>query len=90
MLEKLKFTGHIPTLTDVHREILRMGVTTAFQGIIVNGIRRMEISEDDAMSRLIQNTEEDKRYRFDMIANMKCRKSIMYLIKYFDRKGFFN
>lgn len=89
-LTQLNYSKTMPTLTDIHVQFLQRGITYAMFGALLLGVRRLENVEEDGMSKFLNSTEADQKFRLDMMANPAIEKSLNFLLSYFDRKGYFD
>lgn len=88
-LRKLKYNSTIPSLIDLQMEALYKGASQALMGLVVVGVRQLEDVSDDSVSHFMGNTDENRKYRINMLSSPKCRKSVEFLVDFFERKGFF-
>lgn len=87
-LVQLNYSKPVPTLTDIHVQFLQRGITYALFGTLLAGVRRLENVEEDGISKFLNNTEADQKFRLDMLANPAVDKNLKFLLSYYDRKGF--
>lgn len=86
-LRKLNYSKKIPTLTDIHIDILQKGITCVGLMLMFPGARVLENTGEDVTDFIGEGEEiDDKNYA--TMANPKCRKTLEFLIDFIDRKGY--
>lgn len=88
VLELLDYSAKVPTLSEIQAQFLLKGCSMVPMGFIGVGLRHFEKGTDDTMARYLIDTEENRQFQLDMIANPRCRPCIEFLLDFFDRKGF--
>lgn len=87
-LTKLQYAKEVPTLTDIHVQILRTGSYALTIGILMAGLRQLEKSPVDVYASLVGSTAEDKEFRRNTFDSPKARLNVQYLLNYIDRRGY--
>lgn len=89
-LHTLGFVGRKPRLTDLHEEMLKKGVFGAVLGMFVLAVRNLKDAEGADMLRFLSDKPEDREYRMEVMLKPECRPGLEFLLRYCDRKGFFD
>lgn len=89
MLKLLSYSGKVPTLLDVHVAMLTRVSHLVPITLYIVGLRNMEISYGDIVSKILDpdDSNENQRYRMGFFSNQKCVNEMRYLLKFFDRRG---
>lgn len=88
-LSKLKYSKPVPSLSELHSDILKKGIYAAYNGLVGLGLRNINV-QDHVFYRFIDDTDEGRRYRLNIISKPECRSSFDFMLRYFDSKGFFD
>lgn len=89
-LTALKYPKRMPNLIDIQIEILKCGIYPVILSLILYGVRNLENVEYGSMSLFIGNSEENKARRIQLLQKPECRAGLEYLLKYYNRKGYFD
>lgn len=87
ILEKLCYKGQKPRLVDFHVEMLTRGIYGVMFGLLVLAMRNLPDHEFMDMTKVLGDKEEDREYRRDFMLNPMCRKGLVFILRYIDRKG---
>lgn len=86
-LRKLGYTKPVPTLMDLHVDMLHKGSIDAYMAPVMVGIRKLDDHSEDVMGHFFQNEKENQAYRLALISRPQCKNSIEYIFDYAHRKG---
>lgn len=86
VLEDLKFKKNIPTLHDIHVEILKSGFNALLVTFAVTPILMMD--DTSKMSLLFAKSDEAEKFRYTLCNTEKYKKFIQKLLIEFDDLGF--
>lgn len=88
MLKKLNYSKKILSLMEFNAQIIMRGMYASSIGIICEAGRIMEnVGEDGAANFIVDDAAE---YRLNMLLNPQVVPKIVKLLKYFDRKGYYD
>ena len=87
-LKKLHYPRKIPTLTDIHIEILRKGIIGVMYSTFLIPLRLLEDTSQADYNGLLGNTDEARAFRKSLFGHPKYQERMEYLLDYYDRKGF--
>lgn len=92
VLQKLNYSKHLPTLTDIQAELLRRGISTTAFGLYEFAARgyvdiRGEMNVTDLMADDL-SAAVDCRMR--MVEKAKNNDGFKFMLNYFDRRGYFD
>lgn len=90
ILKKLGYMKEIPTLDTLHTQILKRGIYGVPLGILGTIGRYSGKTSENEMELLVSESEESQVYWCNVFKNPKCREKIMFLLNYFDSKGYFD
>lgn len=90
ILKKLGYKNEIPTLETLQSQILKRGIYAVPLGIFGTVGRYSEENDENNLELLVSETEEGKRCRLNIFKNQKCRDKLLFLLNYFDSKGYFD
>lgn len=87
-LQKLNYPGKIPTLRDVHIELLKRAYfgMQCLYGILP--VVLAEKSENANFAGFFGEDEANQKFRYDLYNNPGYQKQLRTLLKMFDRRGF--
>lgn len=87
-LQKLNYQQKIPSLQDIHVEILKTGFHAVNAGLCLVPISMIPNSEAAEMDVFLSETEAGNNYRRKMFMNPKCTKILKKLLLEFDSVGY--
>lgn len=87
-LQKLNYSKKIPSLMQFHTQIILKGLYGACAGIICEAGRILENVGDDGVANFV--SDDAAEYRLNMLLNPKVASKIVKLLKYFDRRGYYD
>jgi hypothetical protein len=86
ILEALNYKKKIPTLHDIHVEILKSGFNALLVTFAVTPILMME--DSSKLSLFLTNSDEGENFRYSLFKNEKYKNFIKKLLIEFDDLGF--
>lgn len=92
-LERLGYKSEIPTLDFLKDQLIRRGIYGVPLGIWGTIRRYPEENEYDGQSEwdlFTSNSEKNKMYWNKLFNNPECHDKVMFLLKYFDARGYFD
>lgn len=87
-LAKLNFSKPIPTLHDIHVEILKTGMNSAIAALCEVPLLIIEQSDDLEMDKLLQDSPKADAFRYTLFNNPKYKSFIQKLLLEFDDLGY--
>lgn len=87
-LQKLNYRKKVPSLMEFNAQIIMRGMYAAFHGVVSEGAKMLENVEGDGLSNYI--TDDAAEFRLNMLMNPKVVPKIIRLLKYFDRRGYYD
>lgn len=88
ILKKLGYRKEIPTLDTLRSQLFKRGIYGVPLGILGTVGRYTEENDESKMDLFALETQENKLYLYNVFRNPKCYDQIMFLLNYFDSKGF--
>lgn len=89
-LRKLRYSGNIPTLQDIHVEIVRTGFHSVNAVFCLLPLAMMEDSENAAMDVFLQESEAGEAFRKQIFTNPRYEPILKSAIRRFDLLGYFD
>ncbi|XP_037043490.1 uncharacterized protein LOC119079604 [Bradysia coprophila] len=86
-LAKLNYQKKVPSLTEFNVQIILRGMYAASMGIITQSSRMLENVSENGLADLIRDDKAE--HRLNMLLNPKVIPTIIKLLKYFDRRGYY-
>lgn len=80
----------IPTLTELHVQMLRLCECGAYMSLLLVGFRNLCGMAEDPVSHYLSDCAADRQFRLDVLLDGRCTKSLNYLLMFYDRKGIFD
>lgn len=91
ILLQLNYKSRIPSGDEFQMQVAERGVYSAVFSIFSVTMRLLEeVKDDNAVQQFFGRTEEDKEYRMGLMRRPKTRPLLESLLRYFDKKGFFD
>jgi thiamine kinase-like enzyme len=87
-LKILNYSDSIPTLHDIHVELLKTGMNGLLAGMCAVPLLLIEQSDDLEMDLLLANSEKAEKFRFSLFSNPKYKDFIQNLLIEFDEFGY--
>ncbi|KAG5682325.1 hypothetical protein PVAND_011684 [Polypedilum vanderplanki] len=87
MLTILNYKGNIPTLHDIHVEVLKCGFNGLIAAIAEVPLLLMENNENLEMDLLLAKTEKAEQFRYSLFNNPRYKNFIQTLLLEFDDNG---
>lgn len=87
-LKKLMYKGKIPTLHDIHVEILKTGFNAVLAAFCEVPLLLMENNENLEMDLLLAKSEKADEFRYTLFNNHKYKHFIQTLLIEFDDYGY--
>lgn len=84
-LKKFNYSKKVPSLMEFHTQIIMRGLYGATVGIVFEAGRMLENVE--GFANFIVDDAAD--YRLNMLLNPKVAPKVVKLLKYFDRRGYY-
>lgn len=89
-LRKLRYTGNIPSLQDIHVEIIRTGFHSVNAVFCLLPLAMMENSENAEMDVFLQQSEAGEAFRRQIFANPRYEPVLKRALRRFDLLGYFD
>lgn len=89
MMTKLN-VSNIPDKKRLHTDFQERGCYGAFFSIFSVPMRITDNATNDEIEKFLSDSTEGLEFRKQLYSNEKARKVLTNLLKYFDRKEFFN
>lgn len=89
-LEKLNYSGTIPSLQDIHVEIIRTGFHSVNAVLCLLPLAMMEHSENAEMDVFLQENETGESFRREVFSNPRYKSILENALKRFDMYGYFD
>lgn len=89
-LTKLGYEKDIPTLETLQNQMIKRGIYGVPLGLFETVGRYFEKKEEIDMDWFVSGSEDGRKYRLNLFKNPKCRDKILFLLNYFDSKGYFD
>lgn len=86
-LTKLNYSKNIPSLAEFNNQIILKGIYGAYIGVICEAGRVMENVGEDGVSVYVN--DDAAECRLNMLLNPIVQPKIVKLLKYFDRRGYY-
>lgn len=86
-LRKFNYSKKVPSLMEFNAQIIMRGLYGAAVGVVCEAGRMLENVGDDGLANFV--SDEAAEYRLNMLLNPKVAPKIVKLLKYFDRKGYY-
>lgn len=95
MLERLDYIKDIPTIEEITDEFLRRSTCSCYMGLVSVGTRCWppagDTDTDDSYAAIFFDaTEKYDAIRLEQFSHHTIRKSLIFLLNYFDRNGYFD
>lgn len=89
-LKKFNYCGTLPTLTDLHAQIIQRGISTIANGLYEFSSRgkTADVNVTDLMGDSLD--DDAIRKRLKMIEDAKNCEGFKFMLNYFDRRGYFD
>lgn len=86
----LKEIGYenIPTLTDIHVSMTKVGFHIVLVTLYIVGLRNIKGTHDDIFQRFLEADNENEQYRVDFFSHGKCEQYLKFLVKYLNHRGY--
>lgn len=89
-LTKLDYGNEIPTLETLQNQMTKRGIYGVPLGIFETVGRYSAKKEEIDMDWFVSESQDGKTFRLNLFKNPKCRDKVMFLLNYFDSKGYFD
>lgn len=89
ILTKLGYKNEIPTLDSLHSQMLKRGIYGVPLGIL-GTVGRYSGKKENELDLLTSESQESILHWYDLLKNPKCHDKVMFLLEYFDSKGYFD
>lgn len=86
-LKKFNYSKKMPSLMEFHTQIIMRGLYGASSGIVCEAGRMLENVGDDGLTNFV--ADDAANYRLNMLLDPKVAPKIVKLLKYFDRRGYY-
>lgn len=87
LLRLLGYSKPVPTLLELQADRLKRSHYSATLGMYTLAIRNLDTVEDDESSKFFSQSEDDHKYRVQMMLNPNIRKSLKFLLQFCDDNG---
>ncbi|XP_055923415.1 uncharacterized protein LOC129953903 [Eupeodes corollae] len=87
-LEKLNYSGKIPTLKDIHVEIIQNSLIGVIASTCLTPLILMEAESFENLENLTSRTDEGDKMRRENVQNLKYRAYLQRTLKEFELSGF--
>lgn len=87
-LTKLNYSKKVPSLMEFNAQMIMRGMFGASAGVVCEAGRMLENVGDDGVANFIVDGAAE--YRLNMLLNPKVAPKIVKLLKYFDRRGYYD
>uniref|UniRef100_A0A336KL31 CSON009900 protein n=1 Tax=Culicoides sonorensis TaxID=179676 RepID=A0A336KL31_CULSO len=87
VLKKLHYKRTMPSLRDLHIEMLKKGLLGVMYSTFLIPIRLLEDVANADLTNLLGMTEESNKFRQMLFSNPGYQERMSYLLDYYDRKG---
>lgn len=86
-LNNFNYSKKVPSLVECQAQILKRGLYGAWAGIVCEALRMLDNVDENGLSSWIN--DDAAEYRLNMLLNPKVVPKIVKLLKYFDRRGYY-
>lgn len=86
-LKKFNYSKKVPSLMEFNTQIITKGMYGASIGVVCEAGRMLENVGENGLTNFVN--DEAAEYRLNMLLNPKVAPKIVKLLKYFDRRGYY-
>lgn len=87
-LKKLNYNLYVPTITDIHTEILQHSMHSVGMSMLAHALQQLDDTTNADISSLFLDTEVAIDFRKKLSQLPKYNEIMKYLLNYYDRKGY--
>lgn len=84
---KLKYDKKIPSLTDIHVSMGKIGFHIVLITLYIVALRNIKGTHDDLFQKFLENNDENRQYRTDFFSQGDS-ETLKFLIKFFNFRGY--
>lgn len=90
LLQKMNYPKKIPSLLDIQSVVFRVDLYNVIIILLVIGLRYFGNGYDGGFIELSENMQNDDGNTNGMYSHPECKEKLQYLLKMFDRRGYFD
>lgn len=90
LLKQMQYPGEIPSLIDIHTDMLQTGMCPVLSSLFNTSIRKKRFDDDGIMDFIDTNNSQTDNGLVKVFMQPECEPRLQYLVKYFDRKDYFD